>query len=327
MKHRDKTSTNFYSAVAVDRLGLRRSDREWLDRALDAPTAVYLPVWRMKNLVTDGQTPRPVFLRSKDLQDLLPLADSLSLLGEKDGVIFFAVDLPANGAQPPTQLVNMGCFMDLRRVGPLLDHDEAALLAYARAITYWHGQNRFCGVCGAETKSDQAGHIRVCANPRCAKEHFPRTDPAIIVLVSRSDRCLLGRQPHWPEKMYSTIAGFVEPGESLEDAVAREVREETGVRIAGVSYHSSQPWPFPCSIMLGFHGHAADEEIVIGDNELQDARWFSRDEIVQGLTDGGLKLPSPISIAFRLIADWFAEDRAESLMSYCRVEGVRTGLK
>lgn len=319
MKHPDKIPSNFYSSVSVDRLGPRRSDQEWLDQARQAPTAVYLPVWRMKNLVTDEQTPRPALLRSKDMEDLFPVAGSVALLGEKDGETYFAVDLPANGAQPPEGLAKMGRFRDLRRVGPLLGREEAALLAYARAITYWHGQNRFCGACGAETKSGQAGHLRVCTNPRCGKEHFPRTDPAIIVLVSRGDRCLLGRQPPWPEKMYSTIAGFVEPGESLEDAVGREVLEETGIHIAAARYHSSQPWPFPCSIMLGFTADAASDKIIIGDNELEDVRWFSRDEMVQGLASGSLKLPTPISIAFCLIEDWFDEEgRAAPLKTFLR---------
>lgn len=313
MKHPNKTPFNFYSSASVDRLGLRRRDQDWLDQAMQAPTAVYLPVWQMKNLVTDEPTPKPAVLRSQDVQALLPLADAITLLGERGGETYFALDLPLNGSQPPDQFATLGHFRDLRRVGPLMGHEEAALLAYARAITYWHSQNRFCGACGAATKSDQAGHLRLCSNPQCAREHFPRTDPAIIVLVSRGDRCLLGRQPPWPEKMYSTIAGFVEPGESLEDAVAREVLEEAGIRAAAARYHSSQPWPFPCSIMLGFRADAASDQIVIGDNELQDARWFSRVEIALGLAEGTLQLPTPISIAFCLIEDWFDEGRAGRL--------------
>ena len=313
MKHPNKTPFNFYSSVSVDRLGLRRRDRGWLDQTMQAPTTVYLPVWQLKNLVTEEPTPRPAVLRAQDVQALLPLADSVTLLGERGGETYFALNLPPNGSQPPDQCANLGRFQDLRRIGPLMGHEEAALLAYARAITYWHGQNRFCGACGAATKSEHAGHLRLCTNSQCAKEHFPRTDPAIIVLVSRGDRCLLGRQPPWPEKMYSTIAGFVEPGESLEDAVAREVLEETGILVGAARYHSSQPWPFPCSIMLGFRADAASDQIVIGDNELQDARWFSRDEIAQGLASGSLKLPTPISIAFCLIEDWFDEHRTGRL--------------
>src|SRR5262249_49094954 len=147
-------------------------------------------------------------------------------------------------------------FTDLRRVGPLLERFEGSLLAYARGITYWHQRHRFCGVCGAPTRSRDAGHVRVCLNETCKTQHFPRTDPAVIMLVHDGDRCLLGRQSVWPTGMHSTLAGFVEPGESLEEAVAREVREETAIEVTDVAYHSSQPWPFPSSVMLGFHARA-----------------------------------------------------------------------
>jgi NAD+ diphosphatase len=189
----------------------------------------------------------------------------------------------------------------LRLVATLLPADEAGLLGYARAMIFWRRQNRFCGVCGASTTAARGGHVLVCTNPACRHEHFPRTDPAIIVLISDGERALLGRQAAWPAGRYSTIAGFVEPGESLEDAVAREVFEETGVQVDLIEYHSSQPWPFPSSLMLGFTAHAVTTEVRLHDQELEDARWFTRAELAAGYP----KIPPNISISFRLIEDWF----------------------
>ena len=168
----------------------------------------------------------------------------------------------------------------------LLPVDEAGLLGYARAMVAWRRRHRYCGTCGAKTMPAKGGHVLVCTNPVCRHEQFPRIDPAIIVLVSDGERALLGRQAAWPRGRYSTIAGFVEPGESLEDAVAREVLEETGVRVAEIEYHSSQPWPFPSSLMLGFTAHALTQEVHLRDQELEDARWFTRADLRGGRTPG-----------------------------------------
>ena len=197
-------------------------------------------------------------------------------------------------------------FIELRNVGPLIDRNEGGALAYARGMTHWHATHRFCGVCGAPTESREGGHIRVCTNPDCERHHFPRTDPAVIMLVAKGERCLLGRKAEWAPGRYSTLAGFVEPGESLEDAVRREVMEETGVVVSDVEYHSSQPWPFPASLMLGFFCRGETDLIQRNDKELEDARWFTREELLNG--QGGLGIaPRPISIARRLIDDWLAE--------------------
>ena len=172
-------------------------------------------------------------------------------------------------------------FADLRQVGPRIERREGALLALARAMVFWHQRHRYCGLCGSPTRSEEAGHMRRCTDPACNAMHFPRTDPAVIMLVTDGERALLGRNKNFPlPGMYSTLAGFVEPGESLEDAVAREVREETGVEVGAVHYHSSQPWPFPGNIMLGFHAEARTTEITIDYGELEDARWFTRDWLV-----------------------------------------------
>src|SRR6185312_5012308 len=167
-------------------------------------------------------------------------------------------------------------FEELRPLSARLASDEAGLLAYARALSIWRLRHRFCGLCGSRTRAERAGHLLRCTASGCGHEFFPRIDPAIIVLVSDGELALLGRQPTWPPGRYSTIAGFVEPGESLEDAVAREVMEETAVPVADARYDSSQPWPFPSSLMIGFRAWARPRSPVRVSGELEDARWFTR---------------------------------------------------
>jgi NAD+ diphosphatase len=203
---------------------------------------------------------------------------------------------------------------ELRPAALALPEGEAALLAYARAMIWWHARHGFCGVCGAPTRVEEAGHVRACT--RCDARHFPRTDPAVIVLITHrpegagreGEACLLGNAPAWPAAMYSTLAGFVEPGESLEDAVRREMREEAGVAVDDVRYSSSQPWPFPQSLMLGFRARALSRDLRVDGAELRDARWFMRAELDAALADGSVWIPPRLSISRRLIDDWRAED-------------------
>ena len=215
-------------------------------------------------------------------------------MGRFGDTSYFAYEIES--IEPPSFLPATR-FEDLRLVASVLPIDEAGLLGYARALISWRRRHRFCGTCGAKTLPAKSGHVLVCSNPSCRHEQFPRIDPAIIVLVSDGDRALLGRQASWPVGRYSTIAGFVEPGESLEDAVAREVFEETGIEVDRIEYHSSQPWPFPASLMLGFTAHAPTTEVHLRDQELEDARWFTR----AALTSNGALLPPRQSISFRLI--------------------------
>jgi NAD+ diphosphatase len=204
------------------------------------------------------------------------------------------------GDDPGWDLPQDATFEELRPLSPLLGGNEAGLLAYARALSVWRARQRYCGACGAPTISHRAGHCMRCSREGCDQEFFPRLDPAIIVLVTDGDRALLGRQSSWPARRYSTIAGFVEPGESLEDAVAREVMEETGVPVVGARYDSSQPWPFPASLMIGFRASARPGSPIRVNGELEDARWFTREEI-RG--DAAL-LPPVHSISRRLISAW-----------------------
>jgi NAD+ diphosphatase len=194
--------------------------------------------------------------------------------------------------------------MALRDLVSRVSADDAALLAYGRAMVLWHRRHRHCGHCGARTIAAAGGFALDCSSPACGERTFPRLDPAIIVLVHRGDHCLLGRQRSWPEGRFSTLAGYVEPGESLEEAVAREVREETDVVVGDCRYLASQPWPFPASLMLGFHASARSSAIRLNDGELAEARWLSREDVGRGV----VTLPPATSIAFHLIARWVEAD-------------------
>ncbi len=252
MDHYRRSALNYFAANPIDRLTPKRGDEKWLAEQLEDPNTLFLPVWDSKQLFADHTAPHPVLLSRAQAGELLAAADTIVFLGRNATRTYFAVDLPRDNPAFADSLAGLGQFHDLKRFGALIEAPQAALLAYARALTHWHRRHRFCGDCGSPTASVDGGHRRICTNPHCAEQHFPRTDPAVITLVRSGERCLLGRQSVWPSGFFSTIAGFVEPGESLEDAVVREIHEETGVRVTEVQYHSSQPWPFPSSIMLGF---------------------------------------------------------------------------
>jgi NAD+ diphosphatase len=301
---------NFYSGVGLDRADRLRPDENWLNLRLRDPETRFVAVWRSQNLVARSAEPRAVWLDAARAAVLIEQANELVLLGLDGERAYVAIDLSAL-EQPEREpnLADSGEFQDLRAVGPLLDRAEGALLAYARGLMHWHRRHRFCGVCGHATESRRAGHMRACGNPDCGTQHFPRTDPAVIMLVHDGERCVLGRQEIWPPGMHSTLAGFVEPGESLEEAVAREIEEEVGLRLelAEIAYHSSQPWPFPGSIMLGFHARVAHRELRVNRDELESAGWFSRESLLKSPEDEGFRLPRTDSIARRLIDDWLAE--------------------
>ena len=233
----------------------------------------------------------------------------LILLGQRADVVYFAVELADSSPAVALAAGTEARFEDLRTTAGLVPGADAGILAYARAMLYWRRRHRYCGACGAPTASASAGHVMKCTGTACGAEHFPRLDPAIIVLVTDGERALLGRQAAWPEGRYSTIAGFVEPGESLEDAVAREVLEETGVSVLESEYHSSQPWPFPSSLMIGFTARAAAEAVPRADEELEDVRWFTRDQVASGFPG----LPPPQSVSFRLIEHWYDSGSAVPL--------------
>ncbi|WP_246081609.1 NAD(+) diphosphatase [Nocardioides litoris] len=290
------------SAGAHDRLGTHRKDDAWLDMR-----------WhdrRSQVLVVSGTRVRPV-------DGALPWVEPGEapegvrvLLGERDGTTYWAV---VTG--PEVAAAAEGEWYALRGLLPALAGDGAtdgALVLHALGLAEWLWATRHCPRCGRPLTSAAAGHELVCASEGgCGRTQFPRTDPAVIMLVSTGEpgsddeRCLLGRSPVWPEGRFSTLAGFCEPGESLEDAVRREVAEESGVVVGEVTYFGNQPWPLPQSLMLGFLGRAETTEIDLGDHELEDARWFTRAEMRDQATAGSLVLPGGVSISRSLIEHWY----------------------
>lgn len=295
-----RSSFNLLSGSYIDRLAHWRKDEALWRAALNDANTWFVPVWRNQNLIRETDDGLDAFLPSTDIFSAELQVEEVVLLGEFQQHTCFAISLTGESlpsfAEPVTA-------RDLRMIAGELPAEQAGLLAYARAMIHWRERHRFCGRCGTPTRAVQGGHVRLCSNEACREQVFPRIDPAIIVLITDGERALLGRQASWPPGRYSTIAGFVEPGESLEDAVVREAAEETGVKIESVDYHSSQPWPFPSSLMLGFVARASTTEIELSDAELEDARWLTREQIAAG----EVALPITHSISFRLIEDWFNE--------------------
>ena len=292
-----------YASHSLDRAGHRRLNAPWIEAARADPDARFVPYWRGRLLIdaADPAAPRAV-LGARPLTDTVPFV----FLGLFGGHPAFGVDLSAHD-EPMEMLADAsGAFMELRGIAAALPEGEAGLLATARGLLYWQGRTQFCGICGGACLAERAGHVMRCT--KCGTEHFPRTDPAVIMLVTRRDRALLGQSHKFPieRNVFSTLAGFVEPGESLEDAVRREVFEEVGVAVGGVRYTESQPWPFPASLMLGFRAEALSEEIVLDAEEMRAARWFTREDI-HGRKAAGFNLPPHDSIARRLIEGWLAE--------------------
>ena len=293
---------NFYAGLPLDRQAEKRRDAAFLADRLAHATALAVPVWRTRSLILETG---PGFLA---LHQLAHLQLPTMYLGELDGAPYFAVDASAlDEGDLAAHIAPPERFVDLRGIGATLPHAQGGLMAYARGLAWWNQRHLFCGVCGAPTLSAAAGHVRSCTNAACATDHFPRSDPATIMLIVAGDQCLLGRSARFPFAMYSTLAGFVEPGESLEDCVRRETFEESGVRVGAVRYHSSQPWPFPASIMLGFYGEALTTELAIDREELVDAIWVTRDFLRGPHDPEKFRLPRADSIARRLIEDWVAE--------------------
>lgn len=319
--HRPRVA-NPFAGGGLDRATHLRADPRWISDRLSDPSSRVVPVWRSRSLVAettrgiaqaDGMAYEPVFLPPAAVAPLSEPPEEwifLGLEGEgEDGRALFAADMSGTGGEeePPSDgpLDGAGEFLDLRGVGAMLGQPEGSLLAYARALLTWSRGHRFCGTCGSPTRPGQGGHVRRCSSETCGTENFPRTDPAIIVLVTDGDRCLLGRKDIWPEGVYSTLAGFVEPGESLSEAVVREVREESGIEVGSIRYRSSQPWPFPASLMLGFRAERVGGALTVARQELVDARWFERADFARR-REIGLRLPGRVSISRRLIEDWLA---------------------
>ena len=296
-----------FTGERLDRVSDRRTDPDWVAGQAASPDA------RAVVAGDDG-----VSVTADGRLALVPLARLLApeplLLGRAAAGPVFAVDADArDGARPRPAIAAYGEGppdpdtgarpLGLRAAAAALPVADAGLAAHAAALVNWHRRHRHCSVCGAPTRSADGGVVRRC--PSCGADHHPRTDPVVIMLVTDGDRVLLGRQPAWPPRRYSALAGFVEPGESLEEAVVREVREEAGVEVGPPAYVASQPWPFPSSLMVGFTAPYRSGEPRRADSELDDVRWFDHAEIALALEGRGpLDVPPRFAIACRLLDRW-----------------------
>ncbi|WP_460522757.1 NAD(+) diphosphatase [Flindersiella endophytica] len=284
----------------MDRATEERIDDANVDAAWTDPRALVLPVREGRVPVVDGGSSLR-FVSPASLNGAAPL-ERYFLGKDEDGAPFFAVRERPSDIAPPE-----GEWAGLREIGGLLSDRDAGLFVHSLALANWHAAHGFCARCGKPTQAIQGGHVRRC--PACRTDHFPRTDPAIIVLVTDDqDRCLLGHGANWPEGRFSTLAGFVEPGESLESAVIREVHEESGIVVADPEYAGSQPWPFPSSLMLGFFARAVTTEIKVDGVEVTQAQWFSRAELAEAFQSGTVLPPGGVSIARRLVEAWFGSE-------------------
>jgi len=301
-----------FTGNPLDRVARERRDPAWLEARLADPGSRVLPFRDLRPLVAelDGN------LRLAWRRAMTVRADGTEpvLLGrDAEGATRFALELGPDAPEPDAEDAERVRFADARAAAMRLPPAETAILAQARSLLAWHSSHVFCARCGGPTASREGGYSRRCLAPACGASHFPRTDPVVIMLVHRGDRALLGRSvrvPPFPPGLYSCLAGYMEPGESLEEAVRREIVEESGVRVGAVRYLASQPWPFPSSLMLGCLAEAESEEIQIDPAEVETAGWFSREEVRAGLARWreveGFRLPPPITAAHRLVVAWLA---------------------
>lgn len=318
MRHAEEVT---FGGSGLDRAAEIRGSSDALGRAAGDPAARSILLWRGKPLISGGEE---VALSRLPLDHpVLEGATGPFLLGREDGAARFAHDISDWSPEgvdesqigafvDPTEQVHPALggdmrFAELRQVMTRLDARDAELAATAKGLFGWHESHGFCARCGARSEVAEAGWQRLC--PACGARHFPRTDPVVIMLITHGNRALLGRSPHWPEGMYSCLAGFVEPGETLEAAVRREVWEEASVQVGPVRYLCSQPWPFPASLMMGCHGVAASEEIKVDPVEIEDARWVTREELAAAFAgeDPTIKPARKGAIAQFLLRNWLAD--------------------
>ncbi|HEV2533035.1 NAD(+) diphosphatase [Phenylobacterium sp.] len=300
---------NTFAGNPLDRASDKRPDAAWIAAQLASPEALAFPVWNGRPFVEpakDGGV-QIAYVPTRLAEQLSEGREHLLFLGLWKETAVFAVDLEgeANPAEGP--LAGMGKFEDLRRIALQLPATEAAIIGTAKAMFEWRRRHRHCAVCGQPSQAIDGGWKRRC--PSCEAEHFPRTDPVVIMLPWHGERCMLGRQEAWPKGMFSALAGFLEPGESIEEACARELSEEAGLRTRKVRYHSTQPWPYPSSLMIGLIAEVEDDEGAPDQTELSEIRWITRDEarkLIKGELDG-MAAPNPMAIAHQLLKAWAEE--------------------
>jgi NAD+ diphosphatase len=315
-----KIESIHYSGLILDRASELRKDVAWVSqqwsrsdcRVLLLKNDANLMHWQAERLTA----PVSISHNREEIANLSLESSGVVFLGLDQDIPLFAADVSGHKESVFEPVLGENEFIDLRQAGWLLSAQEAALLAYARGLLYWNRHSGFCSTCGSPTEIQHGGHVKLCTNPQCERMTFPRTDPAVIMLVeqwpaSGPPLCLLARNARFPTRLMSTLAGFVDPSESLEETVIREVFEESGIHVANVAYQASQPWPFPSSIMLGFRALAVTTEIHIDGIEIEEAGWFSAEQLESfgewGDAGEGLCLPRRDSIARYLIESWIAD--------------------
>ncbi|MEN6542374.1 NAD(+) diphosphatase [Parvibaculum sp.] len=308
---------NIFANNPLDRASYRRTDKAWIAEQMADPQSLFVPFRKLEPFILPEAQPgdgKDVgWLRMGLLKELAGPDPLVIFLGiNRRGKSLFAADVTGlKDAENHPALKGLGAFEELRGLAMSGDitPTELAILAQAKSMIDWHLRHGFCSVCGTASEFMEAGYKRQC--PSCKAEHFPRTDPVAIMLATYKDSCFLGRQKIWPKGMHSALAGFIEPGESIEEAVARELHEEAGLKVSHVTYHSTQPWPYPSSLMIGCHAVADTDEFKIDGIELSAGRWFTRAEIqavLAGKGDGSFWLPPPFAIAHQLVKA-FAEEK------------------
>ncbi|MFC1777182.1 NAD(+) diphosphatase [Pseudomonadota bacterium] len=315
--HLARSRRNQFTAVRLNREVELRDDSRWVKQTLKDPNTRFVPLWHSRSLLertVDGTL--AIYLSPADLSEPDRIQPP-TLLGNDGEREYFAVSVTNSQKDEILAKSPQARFADLRRASIDMAAKHAGILAYARALHYWQHRHAFCGVCGEPNLLRSAGHRMMCSNEECARESYPRIDPAIIVLVTHKDSCLLGRNTKWPPKQFSTLAGFVEPGESLEDAVVREVYEEVQLQLQKIRYVSSQPWPFPASAMCGFYAEALDRNSGSSE-EVDETRWFTVESLTHAVLNNEVLLSPPVSIAFRLLADWFRKNGGGNLEEVVR---------
>jgi NAD+ diphosphatase len=295
-----------FAGNPLDRVSQRRQDAGWVASLLDDTKSRLLPLHDLKPQVRHASAVALDWQNVGPWRSLVEDGSTLILLGIREERAYFALDASAAGSPPDGDTVAM----DARSVAPMIDGSEAAILAEARSLIDWHARHRFCAQCGTPSVVASGGWVRHC--PNCKAHHFPRVDPVVIMLAVKGERCLLGRGRRRVGTRFSCLAGFMEPGETLEEAVRREILEESNIRIGRVRYLASQPWPFPSSLMMGFLAEALSEEITIDPDEIGEARWFERDEVRAMVersrsddpTPGVVTLPPPLAIGHQIARRW-----------------------
>lgn len=292
-----------FAGNPLDRASHQRTDPAWIEAAFKRDTSLLIPFFKGDPLIIDGA---PGFLTTAARGEF-PGEGVLVFLGiDKTGAALFALDASQAGISPDAApFGDIGAYINLRQIADKIDHASLAIIGQARWLLDWHQRHRFCAACGSATISADGGAKRTCAP--CQTDHFPRTDPVAIVLVRHGDHCLLGRGPHFPPGVLSCLAGFAEPGETIEECAIREIREEAGVEITNVCYQLSQPWPFPCSLMIGLTADASARELTLERTEIEEARWLSRkqvQDILGGDQSTAIFLPPRHTIARQLLERW-----------------------